>query len=94
VPDPAILLRMKEDYDGAEPAASSVAVANLYRLAGYASTSDAHGWGARRRRPQSSPRPVCPSGAVADTGRASQDVGWGCRRKGRVCVCVSLQRAC
>ncbi len=30
--DPSVLLRMKEDYDGAEPAASSVAVGNLLRL--------------------------------------------------------------
>lgn len=30
--DPAILLRMKEDYDGAEPTPSSVAVINLWRL--------------------------------------------------------------
>ena len=30
--DPSVLLRMKEDYDGAEPAASSVAAANLLRL--------------------------------------------------------------
>jgi uncharacterized protein YyaL (SSP411 family) len=30
--DPSVLLRMKEDYDGAEPAASSVAVATLLRL--------------------------------------------------------------
>ncbi|HEX7941345.1 MAG TPA: thioredoxin domain-containing protein, partial [Gemmatimonadaceae bacterium] len=30
--DPTVLLRMKEDYDGAEPAASSVAVGNLLRL--------------------------------------------------------------
>ncbi len=30
--DPSVLLRMKEEYDGAEPAASSVAVANLLRL--------------------------------------------------------------
>ena len=30
--DPSILLRMKEDYDGAEPAASSIAVSNLARL--------------------------------------------------------------
>ena len=30
--DPDMLLRMKEDYDGAEPAASSVAVATLLRL--------------------------------------------------------------
>jgi uncharacterized protein YyaL (SSP411 family) len=31
--DPAILLRMKEDYDGAEPAPTSVAVINLWRFA-------------------------------------------------------------
>ncbi|HWA87615.1 MAG TPA: thioredoxin domain-containing protein [Opitutus sp.] len=31
--DPSIVLRLKEDYDGAEPAASSVAAANLLRLA-------------------------------------------------------------
>ncbi len=30
--DPTVLLRMKEDYDGAEPAASSVAVATQLRL--------------------------------------------------------------
>jgi uncharacterized protein YyaL (SSP411 family) len=30
--DPAILLRMKEDYDGAEPTPNSVAVRNLWRL--------------------------------------------------------------
>ncbi len=32
--DPHIVLRLKEDYDGAEPAASSVAASNLARLAG------------------------------------------------------------
>ena len=31
--DPTVLLRLKEDYDGAEPAASSVAVLNLLTLA-------------------------------------------------------------
>jgi uncharacterized protein YyaL (SSP411 family) len=31
--DPSILLRLKEDHDGAEPAASSVAALNLLRLA-------------------------------------------------------------
>jgi uncharacterized protein YyaL (SSP411 family) len=31
--DPAILLRMKEDYDGAEPTPNSVAVMNLWRFA-------------------------------------------------------------
>ena len=42
--DPSIKLRLKEDYDGAEPAPSSVAVANLIRLAALlpgASTSPA-----------------------------------------------------
>lgn len=29
---------MKEDYDGAEPAASSIAAANLWRLAGLSGT--------------------------------------------------------
>ena len=38
--DSSIKLRMKEDQDGAEPAASSVAVSNLLRLAAY-STPDA-----------------------------------------------------
>lgn len=31
--DASVLLRLKEDYDGAEPAASSVAATNLIRLA-------------------------------------------------------------
>jgi hypothetical protein len=30
--DPSVLLRMKEDYDGAEPTASSISVMNLIRL--------------------------------------------------------------
>jgi uncharacterized protein YyaL (SSP411 family) len=30
--DPSVLLRQKEDYDGAEPSASSIAVLNLLRL--------------------------------------------------------------
>ena len=30
--DPSVLLRLKEDYDGAEPAAASVTVRNLIRL--------------------------------------------------------------
>ena len=31
--DPSVRLRLKDDYDGAEPAASSVAASNLLRLA-------------------------------------------------------------
>jgi uncharacterized protein YyaL (SSP411 family) len=33
--DPSVLLRMKEDYDGAEPAGNSVATLSLFRLADY-----------------------------------------------------------
>jgi uncharacterized protein YyaL (SSP411 family) len=39
--DPAVLLRLKEDYDGAEPAASSVSVMNLLRLAHLLDDNDA-----------------------------------------------------
>ncbi|PRW45152.1 spermatogenesis-associated 20 [Chlorella sorokiniana] len=42
--DASILLRMKEDYDGAEPAASSIALANLWRLAGLTSGEEAEQW--------------------------------------------------
>jgi uncharacterized protein YyaL (SSP411 family) len=35
--DPSILLRMKEDYDGAEPSGNSVSACNLTRLAQYSS---------------------------------------------------------
>jgi uncharacterized protein YyaL (SSP411 family) len=36
--DPSVLLRLKEEYDGAEPAASSVAVLNLLTLSHLAAT--------------------------------------------------------
>ncbi|HMB78596.1 MAG TPA: hypothetical protein VKI43_00945, partial [Vicinamibacterales bacterium] len=45
--DPSVLLRMKEDYDGAEPTASSVSVLNLLTLSHL--VTDAH-WGDRIER--------------------------------------------
>ena len=39
--DPSVLLRVKEEYDGAEPAASSVAVENLLTLAHLREAPDA-----------------------------------------------------
>jgi uncharacterized protein YyaL (SSP411 family) len=39
--DPSVLLRLKEDYDGAEPAASSVSVLNLLTLVHLQSSGDA-----------------------------------------------------
>ncbi|BCO08603.1 thioredoxin domain-containing protein [Desulfolithobacter dissulfuricans] len=40
VADPTVVLRMKADYDGAEPAPNSVAVSNLLRLAALTGRSD------------------------------------------------------
>jgi uncharacterized protein YyaL (SSP411 family) len=45
--DPSILLRMKEDYDGAEPGASSVSVLNLLVLAHLV---EGHDWPAKIER--------------------------------------------
>ena len=42
--DPTVLLRMKEEHDGAEPAASSISVMNLVLLSHLCGTSD---WAAR-----------------------------------------------
>jgi uncharacterized protein len=42
-----IVVRLKEDYDGAEPAASSVAALNLLRLAGYTADGRLHEKGRR-----------------------------------------------
>lgn len=39
--DESLLLRLKDDYDGAEPAASSVAADNLTRLAALLPASEA-----------------------------------------------------
>ena len=67
--DASILLRLKEDYDGAEPAPSSVAAMNLLRLAPV--SGDEPGFGKRARRtiaafrtvwshtPQALPRMLC-----------------------------------
>ncbi len=48
--DPTLVLRLKEDYDGAEPAASSVAALNLLRLGalfGHGGETDFHARGLR-----------------------------------------------
>jgi hypothetical protein len=45
--DPSVLLRMKEDYDGAEPTASSVSVLNLMTLSHLVADAD---WDARIER--------------------------------------------
>ena len=45
--DPSVLLRLKEDYDGAEPAASSVSVMNLLTLAHLVDDDDARKKAAR-----------------------------------------------
>jgi uncharacterized protein YyaL (SSP411 family) len=45
--DPSVLLRLKEDYDGAEPAASSVSVMNLLTIAHLVDDDDARKKAAR-----------------------------------------------
>ena len=45
--DPTVLLRLKEDYDGAEPSASAVSVVNLLTLAHLMPTDDRHQKAAR-----------------------------------------------
>jgi len=67
--DPSILLRLKEDYDGAEPAPSSVAAMNLLRLAGISGDEPAFRDRARQtiaalqpqwsNAPQAMPRMLC-----------------------------------
>ena len=52
--DPSVLLRLKEDYDGAEPAASSVAVLNLLTLAHLTGDADDDGAGSSARSARSS----------------------------------------
>ncbi len=45
--DPSILLRMKEDYDGAEPSPNSISVLNLLRLAAISNQTPMHESAAR-----------------------------------------------
>ena len=47
--DPSVLLRLKEEYDGAEPAASSIAVLNLLTLSHSDTQSDSPEFDWRRR---------------------------------------------
>ncbi|MEJ1973631.1 MAG: thioredoxin domain-containing protein [Lacunisphaera sp.] len=51
--DPAVILRLKDDYDGAEPAANSIAAMNLVRLDWMIGLEDEGG--------APSPRETCPS---------------------------------
>ena len=48
--DPSVLLRLKEDYDGAEPAASSVSVLNLLTLDRVLGSTETSAWRARAER--------------------------------------------
>jgi len=48
--DPSVLLRLKEDYDGAEPAASSVSVLNLLTLDRLLGSAEGASWRARAER--------------------------------------------
>ena len=86
--DPSVLLRMKEDYDGAEPSATSVAVSNLIVLAhltGDADVEDAHRAdipGSRGPHQRSRPQRADDAGrslGVARGRAADRDRG-GCRR--------------
>ena len=43
VPEPRVLLRLKEDYDGAEPSAGSISVLNLLTLAHLVDDHEARG---------------------------------------------------
>ena len=68
--DPSILLRMKEDNDSAEPAASSVAALNLLRLAQFRNETALAGTsGENYRRLQSADQPFSECDAT-DAGGA------------------------
>ena len=66
--DPSVLLRLKEDYDGAEPSPSSIAAMNLLRLAQFTG-DEKHGERARKtlaafsdqmtRLPSATPQMLC-----------------------------------
>ena len=60
--DPTVLLRLKDDYDGAEPSAGSVTVGNLLTLA---HLSDGDEAGAARTRIEQALRRVAPSPQAA-----------------------------
>ncbi|HWA10620.1 MAG TPA: thioredoxin domain-containing protein [Opitutaceae bacterium] len=80
--DPAIVLRLKEDYDGAEPAASSVGAMNLLRLSAILDpASGGVAWRVRARQaleafrpqwgqvPQAMPQMLCALELVLGTPR-------------------------
>ena len=48
--DPSVLLRLKEDYDGAEPAASSISALNLLLLSHLVTDEPSHGFDQRIRQ--------------------------------------------
>ena len=83
--DEHLRIRMKEDYDGAEPAASSIAVANLWRFSALAGTESAVKWKKQAGKcaaafanqlkevPVAMPQ-MCSSVHVLDVGHARQVV--------------------
>ncbi len=73
--DPSVLVRMKEDYDGAEPAPTSVSAMNLLTLAHLTGERDLRrsgdgGDGVVRRTPRrNGPRRAVHGGGVVDVDR-------------------------
>jgi uncharacterized protein YyaL (SSP411 family) len=68
--DHAIVLRLKEDYDGAEPAPSSVAAMNLLRLDAMIGGGTNRGWRERAHR--------CIDAFRATERAGFSDIGFGC----------------
>ena len=96
--DPTVLLHLKEDYDGAEPSAGSVAVGNLLTLGHLSGGDEAADYGARAaraiRRVVTSPQaarvvPLMAAAASTFLSGASQVVIVGARA---VAGTVALQR--